>query len=155
VSKRPSRPGLGSVPRRTRVHRRVGVRGGGTTKHDESSVAQFLARRRWGTRERVWKMGANARGALAAKGNSLARPGKAEGFGVTAGVTSAGALACVLMNKGVHQLGLTLARLSRKVALGGEDRVRHARGGATRRRVLGCPRRRSRSLARARAQVWP
>jgi hypothetical protein len=75
------------------VRRRVGVRSGSTTEQDGSSAARFLARRRWGSRERGWKPGTNARGALAAKGNGSARPGKADGFGVTDRVTSAGALA--------------------------------------------------------------
>jgi hypothetical protein len=58
------------------------------------------------------------------KGNGSARPGKADGFGVTARVTNTGAITCVRRNKGVHQLGMALACPGRKVALGGGDRVR-------------------------------
>jgi hypothetical protein len=53
----------------------------------------------------------------------------------------------VRMNKGVHQLGMVLARPGRKVALGGGDRVRRDQVGR-RRRVLGCLCRCARPLAR-------
>jgi hypothetical protein len=66
---------------------------------------------------------------LAVKGNGSALPGKADGSYVTTGVTCAGVLACVCMNKGVNQLGMALARLSRKVALSREDRVRRGEVG--------------------------
>jgi hypothetical protein len=58
----------------------------------------------------------------------------------------------VRMNKGVHQLGMVLARPGRKVALGGGDRVRRDEVGR-RRRVLGCLRRCARPLARVRADT--
>jgi hypothetical protein len=56
----------------------------------------------------------------AAKESGSARPSKADGFGVTAWGTGAGALACVHMIKGVLQIGMALARPGGKVALGGE-----------------------------------